>query len=227
MGKYVSNFDSYMSIVESLKIASYELNSDLTIHYLDVEAINDVSTLEKYSAICIPYGFGKRGSEEKIKIIEHCRKHKIPFLGICFGMQLACIEYARNELKQFHANSIEIDPNTSFPLFILCFGGKMRLGKHPIEIVSGTIAHKLFKSNLIYSRHRHKYGFNVLFLDLFMGTDFVISGFSNDGQKIPEIIELKNHPFFMATQFHPEFETTFSKVSPIFTNFLKAGINRG
>lgn len=216
-----------MSIAESLKISSYSLNAEVEIDYLGVENAKSPKTLEKYEAICVPYGFGSRGTEEKIKVIEYCRKNQIPFLGICLGMQLACIEYARNVLNIKGANSTEIDENTDTPLLISLPGGQMRLGSKTIRILPNTLMGEMFGGKTkINSRHRHRYYFNNRYINLFKNSDFVISAVSDDGLEIVEIIELKNHPFFIATQFHPEFETKFTNISPIFTSFIKAGIKR-
>lgn len=224
VGKYAHASDAYLSIHESFKLASYELNVDLQLENLCSESLEDVNELGKYDAVCVPYGFGIRGTEGKLRTIEYCRKNNIPFLGICYGMQLACIEYARNVLGM-DANSIEIDSNTANPLFIELRDRNMRLGKKEISLLKDTFAYKLFGKEEIVGRHRHRYFLNPEYIEIFKGTDLVISGLDKDKKEIAEIVELKNHPFFIAVQFHPEFETKFSNISPLFIEFLRAGIN--
>lgn len=224
VGKYALASDAYISIIESFKIAAYQLDLELSIDYISSDEEVDLEELKKYGAICVPHGFGSRGTEGKIKVIEYCRVNKIPFLGICFGMQLACIEYMRNVLKYIDCNSTEIDPDTKVPLFIPISATEMRLGSKKIKILKNTYAYELFKEEIISERHRHKYYLNPEYIGAFKDTDFVLSAFSDDENQITEIVELKNHPFFVATQFHPEFETNLLDISPLFLNFLKAGI---
>ncbi|OAL10402.1 CTP synthase [Candidatus Mycoplasma haematobovis] len=225
IGKYTLASDAYISIIESFKIASYQLSVELTIDYISSDEV-DLEELKEYGAICVPHGFGSRGTEGKIKVIEYCRVNKIPFLGICFGMQLACIEYMRNVLNYSDCNSTEIDPDTKTPLFIPVSTKEMRLGSKKIKIIRNTYAYELFKEEIISERHRHKYYLNPEYIGVFKDTDFVLSAFSDDEEQITEMIELRNHPFFVATQFHPEFETNLLDISPLFLNFLKAGVTK-
>ncbi|AEG73727.1 CTP synthase [Mycoplasma haemofelis Ohio2] len=222
-GKYSAASDAYISIIESLKLASHELNIDLKIDYFSVDDLDNLDVLKDYKAICVPHGFGSRGVSGKISVIRYCRENKIPFLGICFGMQLACIEYMRNALNR-DCDSVEIDPDTPLDLVIQLSSKEMRLGGKKISISDGTLAKEIYGKSEICSRHRHKYFLNPKYIPEFKDSDLVISAFSKEGgEEIAEMVELKNHPFFIATQFHPEFDTTVMEVSPLFMSFLRAG----
>lgn len=226
VGKYASLSDAYMSIIESLKISSYELGLDLILDCVSTEEQDIMKIIVSYDAICVAHGFGSRGVNEKINVIKYCRENNIPFLGICYGMQLAVIEYIRNVLGIKDANTEELDPETKNPVFVMFEDGKMRLGNKKIKIRKNTKAYELFGKEIIESRHRHKYFFNNKYIELFLNRDFVFSAVSDDSLEIAEIVEIKNHPFFMATQFHPEFETKFSNIPPLFTEFLKSGLKK-
>ena len=173
-------------------------------------------------------GFGSRGTEGKIKAIKFAREHKIPFLGICFGFQLAVVEFARNVLGLTNAHSTEIDPNTEFPVITLLdnqknvtqLGGTMRLGAQKIIVKEGTLAYNLYGRKTVYERHRHRYEVNPAYVDLLQKGGLTISGVSEDG--LVEIIELPSHRFFIATQAHPEFKSRPNKPSPIYLGFIKA-----
>ncbi len=230
VGKYVELKDAYISIDESIKHAGYHLYTKCDIDYIQAEDV-DVSTLSNYDGILVPGGFGHRAVEGKINAIEFAREHKIPFFGICLGMQTTVIEYARNILGYDGANSTEFDPETKFPVIDLLpdqkdienMGGTMRLGIYPCKLKDGTLAKKLYNEELIYERHRHRFEFNNEFKDAIQAAGLVISGSSPDG-RLAEIVELPQevHPFFLAGQFHPEFKTSPNRPHPMFTGFIKA-----
>lgn len=184
--------------------------------------------LSSYAGIIVPGGFGSRDVEGILIAIEYARKHNVPFFGICFGLQLSLIEYARNVLGYSNANSKELDENTSMPLIDIKeqrvgIGNPMRLGNYPCKIKPNTLAYEIYKEDLIYERHRHRYEVNNKYLDIFDNSDLVFSGI-NEMDDIVEIIEVKNHPFFIACQFHPEFKSRPTRPSPIFKTFIKASI---
>ncbi|GCE64034.1 CTP synthase [Candidatus Mycoplasma haematohominis] len=226
IAKYANLLDSYISITESFKIASYQLGANVKIECINVDDLKSMTLLSEYDAVCVPYGFGTRGAEQKTEAIRYCRENKIPFLGICFGMQLACIEYAKNVLNANWATSEELNPEMEEPMFIQLPDKKMRLGNKKIIIADGTLAKSLLGSKCIEARHRHRYHLNPKYIPLLETTDLVISGVSDCPQKIIEIVELKNHPFFVATQYHPEFETNFQHVCPFFTELIRAASKR-
>ena len=235
VGKYVELKDAYISIDESIKHAGYHLYTKCDIDYIQAEDV-DVSTLSNYDGILVPGGFGHRAVEGKINAIEFAREHKIPFFGICLGMQTTVIEYARNILGYDGANSTEFDPETKFPVIDLLpdqkdienMGGTMRLGIYPCKLKDGTLAKKLYNEELIYERHRHRFEFNNEFKDAIQAAGLVISGSSPDG-RLAEIVELPQevHPFFIAGQFHPEFKTRPNRPHPMFTGFIKAMLKQG
>lgn len=230
VGKYVELKDAYISIDESIKHAGYHLHTESKIDYIQAEDV-DVEKLRKYDGILVPGGFGHRAVEGKIKAIEFARKNKIPFFGICLGMQTSVIEYARNVLNLENANSTEFDENTKYPVIDLLpdqkdienMGGTMRLGIYPCKLKEGSLARKLYKEELIYERHRHRFEFNNEYKEVIQEAGLIISGSSPDG-RLAEIVELsqEEHPFFIAGQFHPEFKTRPNRPHPLFTGFIKA-----
>ncbi len=234
VGKYVELKDAYISIDESIKHAGYHLDTDANIDYIQAEDIN-IENLKGYDGILVPGGFGQRAVEGKIKTIEYARKNKIPFFGICLGMQTTVIEYARNILGYEGANSTEFDPETKYPVIDILpeqkdiedMGGTMRLGTYPCKLVEGTLARELYGEELIYERHRHRFEFNNEFKEVIQEAGLVISGSSPDG-RLAEIVELptSQHPFFIAGQFHPEFKTRPNRPHPMFTGFIKAMLNK-
>lgn len=223
VGKYVTLPDAYLSVVEGLHHASYATESSINIQWVDAGAVtkeNVEELLQDAEGILVPGGFGKRASQGKLLAIEYARKNKVPFFGICLGLQLSMIEYARNVLHLPDASTTEMDPETSVPLFKINPENKMRLGEYEIHLDKETKAFELYKSQVIHERHRHRYEFNVAYLQLFSNTDMIVSAFSNTG--VVEMVELKNHPFFVACQFHPEFASRPNRAQPIFKGFVQA-----
>lgn len=232
VGKYVQLSDAYLSVVESLVHGSTAVSSQVKLRWVSAEDIEDrdaKSFLEEVSGIIVPGGFGIRGIEGKIAAISYARTEKIPFLGLCLGMQCAVIEWARQTAKLERANSAEFDPKTPNAVInllpeqqdVVDLGGTMRLGLYPCRLQANTIAFSLYQQEVIYERHRHRYEFNNAYRSLFLDTGYVISGTSPDGRLV-EIIELPEHPFFVATQFHPEFRSRPSSSHPLFLGFVKA-----
>jgi CTP synthase len=183
--------------------------------------------------LVVPGGFGIRGVEGKIAAIEYAREHQIPFLGLCLGMQAATIEWARNVAKLDRSNSAEFDPDTPNPVInllpeqqdVVDLGGTMRLGLYACRLEEHTLAHKLYQQEVIYERHRHRYEFNNAYRNLFLDSGYLVSGTSPD-TRLVEIIELPTHPFFIATQFHPEFQSTPSLPHPLFKGLMSAALAR-
>jgi CTP synthase len=234
VGKYVSLRDAYLSVSESLNHAGYEHNTEVDIEWIDstkVNLENVDSLLKSADGILIPGGFGKRGIEGKILAIKYARENKIPLLGICLGMQLAVIEFARNVCDLKNANSTEFDPNTTYNVIDylpnqyqgINYGGTLRLGAYECDLEPNTIASKAYKTNQILERHRHRYEFNNQFIKVFKEKGMLLSGI-NQSMNLVEIIELKDHPFFIATQFHPEFLSRPDKPHPLFSKFIEASI---
>ncbi len=234
-GKYVKLKDSYLSIIEALNHAGAKLRLRPRLVWIDSEKVErgevDRSILDNVDCVIVLPGFGTRGAEGKIKVIEWVRERRIPFLGICFGMQLAVVEFARNVLGLQGANSTEIDPNTPHPVVDLApeqrvidrFGGTMILGNRPIRIVEGTLAHKFYGDTLVYERHRHRYIVNEKYIPKLEAAGLIVSGYRADTtHKIVEIIELRDHPFFIGTQFHPEFRSRPLRPHPLFVGLLRA-----
>ena len=229
LGKYFGLPDSYLSVVESLKHASLHNKVKLNLHWEDSDNFN-VEDLNKFDGVVIPGGFGYRGIEGKISAIEYLRKEKIPFLGICLGLQCAVIEFARNECGINDANSSEFSQNTNNYVIDLLpnqnleqddIGASMRLGTYPCKIKKGTLTSKIYNDEIIYERHRHRYEVNNKFKDELEKAGLVISGMSPDNNLI-EMIEVKDHPFFVASQFHPEFKSRPWEPAPMFQYFVKA-----
>ena len=228
VGKYVQD-DSYFSIREALKHAGFATNTDVTIEMVNSEDITDSHTpdvLESTDGIIIPGGFGSRGIEGKIKTIHHARKEQIPLLGICLGFQLATVEFARNVAGLADAHSTEIDNSTSNPVIDILpeqkevdeKGGTMRLGSHETTIDSGTVAEMLYDSTSCTERHRHRYEVNPGYIDELEENGLVFSGY--DGKRM-EILELPEHPFFVASQFHPEFTSRPQFPNPLFHGLVQ------
>lgn len=236
VGKYVELKDSYKSIAEAFIHAGVVNRCKVNIHWIHSEKINKNNVedvLKNVKGILVAPGFGNRGIEGKIMAIEYARKNNIPFLGICLGMQCAVIEFARNVLKYEDANSREMNPATLYPVIDLSesqkkvsyLGGTMRLGAYPCEIKDHTLAMKIYNQKLIYERHRHRYEFNNEYSDAFVQNGMLLSGINPD-KNLVEIIELKNHPFFIGVQFHPEYKSTVENPHPLFVHFVKAAINK-
>jgi CTP synthase len=242
VGKYFKSgdfilADAYISVIEAIKHASWKIGKIPEISWLNSEDYEKdksrLSELKNFNGIVIPGGFGQRGVEGKILAIEYARKNKIPILGLCFGLQLMVIEFARNCCNLKGANSTEIDPKTKYPVIDVLkeqkehlkkklFGGTMRLGDWPCEIKKGTIAHFAYKRDLVFERHRHRYEVNPKFHKILQKNGFLFSGTSENGLLV-EIGELpkSSHPFFLGTQFHPEFKSRFLNPHPLFLEFVK------
>ncbi len=247
VGKYFDSgdfvlADAYISVIESLKFSAYCLGRKPVLHWLSSKDFesgkNGVTGLKKYDGIIVPGGFGDTGIEGKIKVIEYARKHKIPYFGLCYGMQLALVEFARHELGLKDANTTEINPDTKNPIVAIMpdqkeklarkdYGGSMRLGSFLAVLKKGTIAREAYGKELVEERHRHRYEVNPEYIEKIEKAGMVFSGKSPDG-RLMEIAELpkKVHPFFLGTQFHPEFKGHPLNPHPLFTAFLKAAIQR-
>lgn len=245
VGKYFSTgdftlADSYISVIEAIKHASFHQGLKPEITWIDSgKLLKDVDQLKNYQGIIVPGGFGSRDIEGKIEAIKYCRENKLPYFGLCYGMQLACVEYARNVLGLENANTTEVDLKTKYPVINIMpdqqkkllsknYGATMRLGAWECKLKPGTLAQKLYGKSKISERHRHRYEFNNDFLKTFLTNGFKISGTSSDG-KLVEMIELKDHPFFIGTQFHPELKSRPLEPHPLFLGFIKAasGIKLG
>ena len=233
LGKYFGLPDSYLSVVESLNHASLHNKVKLNLHWVDSDNFN-VEDLKNYDGVVIPGGFGYRGIEGKISAIQYLREEKVPFLGICLGLQCAVIEYARNVCGISDANSSEFSKNTSNYVIDLLpnqnlekddVGASMRLGTYPCKIKEGTLTSKIYKEEVIYERHRHRYEVNNKFKDELENHGLVISGMSPDNNLI-EMIEIKDHPYFVASQFHPEFKSRPWDPAPMFKYFIEAASKR-
>ncbi|WP_342433611.1 CTP synthase [Neobacillus sp. FSL H8-0543] len=236
VGKYVELQDAYISVVEAMKHAGYTFDTDVEIKWINAEHVtaeNVDELLRDVDGILVPGGFGDRGIEGKIHATRYARETKRPFLGICLGMQLATIEFARNVLGYEGAHSTEFDPNTKFPMIDLLpeqkdiedLGGTLRLGLYPCRIIEGTKAFEAYHDEVVYERHRHRYEFNNFYRQEMENAGFIFSGTSPDGRLV-EIIELKDHPWFVASQFHPEFVSRPTRPQPLFRDFIKATIQK-
>ena len=237
VGKYVKLHDAYLSVYESLKYAGYVYNTKVNVTWVDseeLESINDLNEVFKdVKGIIVPGGFGSRGIEGKIKAIKYARENNIPFLGLCLGMQLSLIEIARDLLGYQGANSTEFDSETNYKIIDylpnqykgIRLGGTMRLGEYDCEVLENTKAFDLYQEHLIQERHRHRYEFNNIYKEDFERVGVTFSGV-NPQTKLCEIIELKDHPFFIACQFHPEFKSRPLNAHPLFKGFIEASINK-
>ena len=236
VGKYVELHDAYISVVESLKYAGYEVNKKVKITWVNSEHLDETNIEETFNGvngIVVPGGFGNRGIEGKILAIKFARENKIPFLGLCLGMQLSLIEIARDVLNLKDANSTEFDSNTLYKIIDylpdqyegIKLGGTMRLGEYDCKVLKDTLAYSLYNKDLIQERHRHRYEFNNDFKKEFEQNGVVFSGI-NPQTNLCEMIELKNHPYFIACQFHPEFLSRPLQPHPLFLGLVKAAIKR-
>lgn len=234
VGKYVKLEDSYISVIESVKHAGYKNNTEVKIKLIDSERITKENVHEKLDGIngvIIPGGFGNSGIEGEIETIKHVRENKIPFLGICFGMQVAVIEFARNVLGISDANSVEFDEKTANPVIHIMESqkqiykkvGTMRLGSYECRLKGETLAQKIYGQDSISERHRHRYEYNNQYRERLEGAGLICSGLSPDGELV-EIIELREHPYFIASQFHPEFKSRPNVPAPLFVKFVEAMI---
>ncbi len=235
VGKYVELKDSYKSILESFIHAGAENNCKVNIKMISSEKINEEnaeSYLSNLSGVLVAPGFGNRGIEGKIDTIKYIRENRIPFLGICLGMQCAVIEYGRNVLGLEGAHSSEMNSRTKYPVIDLMeeqknidnLGGTMRLGAYDCEITEGSNSYKAYKKSSIKERHRHRYEFNDKFRDQYINSGMKVTGV-NPQTNLVEIVEIEDHPWFTAVQFHPEYSSTVANPHPLFVGFVKAALN--
>jgi len=237
VGKYAGLTDSYVSMNEALRHGGAECGARISIDYIEAEEFEEnpdkINTLKEYDGIFVPYGFGPRGTEGKIKAINFARENDIPFLGICYGFQLAIVEFARNVCNLKGANSTEIEQEPAHPVIdlmpeqreITYKGATMRLGAHKVIIREGTLAHRLYGSTEIYERHRHRWEVNPKYWEILQEHGAVFSGISPDHRRI-EIFELPEKYFFFASQFHGEFKSRPGKPEPEYYGFVKACLDR-
>ena len=243
VGKYVDLTESYKSLSEALIHAGIHTRSKIDIRYIDSESIerDGVGALKGADAILVPGGFGKRGVEGKIRAIQYAREQRIPYLGICLGMQLAVIEFARHKAALEGANSTEFDPATPHPVIALItewmnadgrverrdersdLGGTMRLGAQPADVVPGTLVHRIYKSDVVNERHRHRYEVNNHYLPRLEAVGLKVAA-RTKSESLVELIELPDHPWFVGCQFHPEFTSTPRAGHPLFKSFVEAAI---
>ncbi len=232
VGKYVQLNDAYLSVVEALRHACISHDASLDLHWINAENIESEGAeklLQGMDAIVVPGGFGNRGVNGKIAAIRWAREQRVPFLGLCLGMQCAVIEWARNIAGLEDASSAELNPNSKHPVIhllpeqqdVVDLGGTMRLGVYPCRLQANTTGQSLYNEEVVYERHRHRYEFNNSYRTLLMESGYVISGASPDGRLV-ELIELKNHPFFIACQYHPEFLSRPGKPHPLFGGLIQA-----
>ena len=232
VGKYIELQDAYKSVYEAISHGGIGNDCGVEVVKVDAEDIERDGAeklLKGLSGIIVPGGFGERGIEGKIQAARYARENNLPYLGLCLGMQIATIEFARNVLKLAKAHSAEFDPNTPHPVIAMLDeqtrvtkkGGTMRLGAQACQLVVGTRAARLYGAFVVNERHRHRYEFNNAYRERFQKADFVFSGFTVDG-KLVEIIELAKHPFFIASQFHPEFRSKPHQPHPLFKGFIAA-----
>jgi len=245
VGKYFASGDfilpdAYISVIHAIKEAGLANGVITEIDWIDSDAYEKspsrVKELDKYRGIIIPGGFGSRGIEGKIKAIRYAREQKLPFLGLCYGMQLATIEFSRNVCNMKSANTTEIDPKTKYPVIHIMpeqekllaekqYGNTMRLGSWPCVLRSGTKSFQAYKKRKISERHRHRYEFNNVYRERLAKKGMVFAGLSPD-KRLVEIIEYQDHPFFVATQFHPEFQSRIFSPHPLFRDFIRAAIKK-
>jgi CTP synthase len=247
VGKYFNTgdfvlSDSYLSVIEAIKYSAYKLKLKPKLHWINSKDFEQktsrIKELSKYDGIIVPGGFGESGIQGKLNVIKYAREKKIPYFGLCYGMQLAVIEYARNVLRLKEADTAEINPNAAHVIIDIMpeqkeklrnkdFGGSMRLGAHIAVLKDGTIAKKAYGENIISERHRHRYEVNPAYIEKIEKAGLVFSGKSPSG-KLMEIAELpkSTHPFFLGTQFHPEFKARPLDPHPLFTEFIKAAKNK-
>jgi CTP synthase len=248
VGKYVDLTESYKSLSEALTHAGIHTRSKVAIHYFDSEAVerDGIDCLKDMDAILVPGGFGKRGVEGKIKAIRHARENGIPYLGICLGMQLAVIEYARHKAGLANANSTEFDAATPHPVVALItewqnrdgsierrdhrsdLGGTMRLGAQPCEVVPGSLAHRIYRATTVAERHRHRYEVNNHYLPRLEAAGLTVGAWAKSATAgdLCEMVELAGHPWFFGCQFHPEFTSNPRRGHPLFIAFVNAALER-
>jgi CTP synthase len=234
VGKYIGLHDAYLSVREALLHAASYHGAELVLDWVDAEEVergNAMERLAQADGILVPGGFGERGIEGKIKAARFAREHRVPYLGLCLGLQVMVIELARHALGNSQPNSSEFCPNTPYPVIDLMLeqrnikdlGGTMRLGSYPCHLVEGTKAHQAYGVDKVYERHRHRYEINNTYRELLQNAGMVWSGLSPDGQLV-EIAELRDHPWMVGSQFHPEFKTRPNAPHPLFRAFLAAAL---
>jgi CTP synthase len=235
VGKYVELEDAYKSLREALIHGGLVHNLRTKIHWIEAESLEEAeggstaAKLRQFDGILVPGGFGKRGIPGMIRAIQFAREQKVPYFGICLGMQCAVIEYARNVCGMKNANSTEFDPGTPYPVIyklrdllgVDTIGGTMRLGAYPANLQAGSLANRIYEAPIISERHRHRYEFNRTFEEQLTGKGLIISGVSPD-KNFVEIIELADHPWFLGCQFHPEFKSKPLAAHPLFSSFVAA-----
>ena len=235
VGKYVELHDAYISVVEALNHGGYANDANVKIKWINAVEItkdNVGEYLKDVDGVLVPGGFGDRGIEGKIEAVRWVRENKVPFFGICLGMQCAVIEFARNVLGYKGAHSSEIDPDTKFPVIDLMpdqkdideKGGTMRLGLYPCKLSKDTNAYNAYNEEIIYERHRHRYEFNNEYRKALTDAGLILTGISPDS-KLVEIVEVKDHPWFVGVQFHPELKSRPNRPHPLFRDFIKSSLN--
>ena len=234
VGKYIQLHDAYLSVVEALKHGGIAAHANVKIRWVDSEEITPENVAEKLKGvdgILVPGGFGTRGTEGKIEAIRYAREEKIPFLGICLGMQMAIVEFARDVIGYKDANSIELDPETAHPVIALMpeqngvedLGGTLRLGAYPCILKEGSKARELYGTEEISERHRHRYEVNNDYRQELEENGMVLSGLSPD-KRIVEMLEIPGHPFFVGTQGHPELKSRPNRAHPLFRGLIQAAV---
>jgi len=236
VGKYVANGDAYISIAEALKHGGIANNARVNLHWIDSENLRSEeieARLHGMDAIVVAGGFGARGVEGKIQAVRYAREHRIPYLGLCYGMQMAVIEFARNVCRLRDAHTEECDAGSPHPVIhilpdqknVVDKGASMRLGSYRCQLVAGSLAEKLYGSTVVHERHRHRYELNNEYRETLAKHGMVCSGLSPD-YRLVEIVELPKHPFFIATQFHPEFKSRPNRAHPLFRGLIEAAVGR-
>jgi CTP synthase len=234
VGKYVQLEDAYLSVVEALRHSGFHHGCGVAIDWVDSETMDDVQVrarLEEADGILIPGGFGVRGIEGKITASRIAREQKIPYLGVCLGMQMAVADFARHVVGLDGANSTEFDPETPYPVIDLLpeqkeindMGGTMRLGADPVKLHEGTRAREIYGEAVIYERHRHRYEVNNFLRKRLESAGLVVSGTSPD-ERLVEVNEMRDHPYFVASQYHPEFKSRPQRPAPLFREFVRAAL---
>jgi CTP synthase len=234
VGKYIELQDAYKSVYESITHAGIANNCKVKIRRIDAEDLEKkggLAALKGLDGILVPGGFGDRGTEGKIAAAKFARESKVPYYGLCLGLQIAVIEFARNVLKLEGANSTEFDPRPAHPVInmmeeqkkIIDKGATMRLGSYECALTPGTLAHKAYGADSVRERHRHRYEVNNAYVGQLQGAGMVVSGV-NPRRNLVEVIELKNHPWFLGTQAHPEFQSKPNKAHPLFAAFIGAAL---
>jgi len=236
VGKYVDLTDSYKSLNEALAHGGFANECRVEVEHIDSEQLEGgflPEAVRRADGLLVPMGFGQRGTEGKIAAVRYAREEGVPFLGICFGMQMAVIEFGRHVCGLTDANSSEVDPDTPHPVIALMNqqrgvvqkGGTMRLGAYPCVVQDGSLAARLYSKKRLSERHRHRYEFNNSYRELFTTKGMIFSGLSPDGELV-EIVELRDHPWFVGVQFHPEFKSRPFDCHPLFKGFVRAALQR-